>query len=941
MDTTDRYCDECGAANTREATICFACARPLDAPSTRWPEHDRREEAASDAQVSAAPVYMQITLSANAQTTIQLVQSQPQQPTMPLLHDRYRVLSQVGTGGFGAVYKARDLQANGRMVAIKAIELDTLSASQAIEATDTFNRELGLLSSLDHPHLPTIYEHFIDETHWYLVMDFIDGEPLDEYLQQIQTTSLPLKQVLNIGTQLCDVLRYLHQLHPPVIFRDLKPANIMRTPGGRLYLIDFGIARRFKPGQTRDTTPLGSPGFAAPEQYGKAQTTPRSDIYSLGATLYFLLTGYDPATTPFHLPPIRTLCPTLPEPLAELITAMLARDPAERPASIAAVQQVLNNYGPSTRHTTVLAQSRVFAAASSPPPPPVVPAASAQKLKNFLKGIFSIAITGLVIAACTLTAHFMGVAAGPPFNTGPVGSAPAPLSPAVFRMPYIGQITSLDPFTTTDPQAADLENLLFGRLVSPGTDGAVAQGIANSWTLSPDGLTWTFHLSNNASFSDGSPITAQDVAASLDYALSRPLASTTCSFFSLVKNANLLRTHRISTLLGNGLSIFDPQTISITTARPASYFPATLATPCGSIVKKSDLATWDKDSSFSTFMHMAFSSTYTFAGYGSSGGAMFLSLSALSANSQPGSQAPSQITVQSYPDVAASYAAYTTGQLDMSPTPDNLSGQSPDLRQAHPLTLHYYGMNYLAKPFDNLAIRQAFALALAKDALTALNVGLPTNSLLGSWRSQADNGSPSGDPLRAKQLLVQGLEEEGLNAASQLPPIVFAYQSRQTSLANEVRAARQRWSEVLGITVVLRPMNNLSQAIAATRGNRSLQLWAADYTPAYRDPYALVGLPFAQGSLLNAVNFGQNSSADAAAQQELQRTLAGNTLPTGTTSAVQMYQQADQTLVADVAWLPISMITHFYVIRQGFAQPFSSAWSPWSSADYCSTPPPC
>src|SRR6185437_4755825 len=98
----------------------------------------------------------------------------------------------------------------------------------------------------------------------------------------------------------------------------------------------------------------------------------------------------------------------------------------------------------------------------------------------------------------------------------------------------------------------------------------------------------------------------------------------------------------------------------------------------------------------------------------------------------------------------------------------------------------------------------------------------------------------------------------------------------------EVNAARQRWSEVLGITVVLRPMKNLSQAIAATRGKISLQLWAADYTPAYRDPYALVGLPFAQDSPLNAVNFGQNASADAAAQQELQRTLAGNTLPTGT-----------------------------------------------------------
>src|SRR5258707_4764931 len=363
MDTLDRYCEECGAANARAATICFACARPLDDSPLEQAEEDAGEKAAPDNQPAAAPVYVQFTLTTNSQTPRKLVQPQlqPQQPAPPLLHGRYQVLSQVGTGGFGAVYKARDIRANGRMVAIKAIELDTLSAAQAIEATDTFNRELGLLSSLDHPHLPAIHEHFIDETHWYLVMDFIDGEPLDEYLQQIQEPALPLKQVLNLAMQICDVLRYLHQLQPPVGFRDLKPANIMRTPGGRLYLIDFGIARRFKPGQARDTTPLGSPGFAAPEQYGKAQTTPRSDIYSLGATLYFLLTGYDPATTPFHLPPISSLCPTLPGPLAKLITAMLALDPADRPASIADVQQVLYKYSPSTRHTTILAQSQAHA----------------------------------------------------------------------------------------------------------------------------------------------------------------------------------------------------------------------------------------------------------------------------------------------------------------------------------------------------------------------------------------------------------------------------------------------------------------------------------------------------------------------------------------------------------------------------------------------------
>jgi serine/threonine protein kinase len=297
-------------------------------------------------------------------------------PIVKLLHDRYEIVGQAGTGGFGAVYKARDTVNNNRLVAIKAIELDTLSASQAIEATDTFNRELRLLSSLDHTHLPTIHEHFLDATHWYLVMDFIDGEPLDEYLKLLHEPCLSFREVVDIGLQLCDVLGYLHRCHPPIIFRDVKPANIMRTPGGRIYLIDFGIARRFTPGQKRDTTPLGSPGFAAPEQYGKAQTTARTDIYGLGATLYFLLTGYDPAATPFHLPPLLSLCSALPPPLAELITSMLALDPDQRPPDMAAIQQELFSYMPVTYRATARSfqiRSAQLRASSVLQAPPSVP----------------------------------------------------------------------------------------------------------------------------------------------------------------------------------------------------------------------------------------------------------------------------------------------------------------------------------------------------------------------------------------------------------------------------------------------------------------------------------------------------------------------------------------------------------------------------------------
>ena len=433
MQTPDLYCPECGAANLREATICFACQRSLALP----PAPDRPV-----APAPVTPMQIELNLSSGSLTMIQL---QKPQATANLLHERYQILDKVGTGGFGAVYKARDILRQNRLVAIKAIELDTLSASQAIEATDTFNRELGLLSTLEHPNLPRVYEHFIDATHWYLVMDFIDGEPLDQRLQQVADGRLPLKEVIDLALQLCDVLHYLHQLKPPIIFRDVKPANIMLSPGDRLYLIDFGIARRFKPGQAKDTAPLGSPGFAAPEQYGKAQTTTRSDIYGLGATLYFLLTGYDPANTPFHLPPILSLCPTLPEPLANLITSMLALDAADRPASIAAVQGLLQSYAPITRRIALSPPTRPISPSRIARPAPVL--TRQQRASKIGQVLIAIIVIGIVLAVCVLSIHIpSSMCIGMGHSCGNYGAGSAQLRN--FRAPYIGQMTSLNPFTS-------------------------------------------------------------------------------------------------------------------------------------------------------------------------------------------------------------------------------------------------------------------------------------------------------------------------------------------------------------------------------------------------------------------------------------------------------------------------------------------------------------
>jgi serine/threonine protein kinase len=274
-----------------------------------------------------------------------------------LFRNRYFIISKVGAGGFGSVYKAADRQSGGRIVAIKEVRLMGLHSQAMIDATTAFQREVSVLAQLDHPNLPRLYEYFQTPGQWYLVMDFIAGETLEQYQSKAPNGRLLLSEVLDIGIRLCLVLDYLHSHQPPIVFRDLKPANIMRTPRGQLYLIDFGIARYFKPGQAKDTMALGSHGYAAPEQYGKAQTTPRADIYSLGAVLHQLLTTSDPSEAPFRFLPLRPKSPqshsdpgslttsmvdVLVNKLEALIASMLEMDVNKRPPDVACVKQELH-----------------------------------------------------------------------------------------------------------------------------------------------------------------------------------------------------------------------------------------------------------------------------------------------------------------------------------------------------------------------------------------------------------------------------------------------------------------------------------------------------------------------------------------------------------------------------------------------------------------------
>nr|BBH94336.1 hypothetical protein KTA_25350 [Thermogemmatispora argillosa] len=263
-------------------------------------------------------------------------------PSQTVLRGRYQIIAPVGQGGFGAVYRAIDLALANRTVAIKEMSQQYLSAKEQQEAATAFQQEAHLLAGLLHPNLPRIYDHFSEKGRWYLVMDFIEGETLEARLSHMPEGRLPLDEVLRLGIQLCNVLGYLHSRQPPIIFRDLKPANIMLTSEGHVYLIDFGIARLFKPGQSKDTTALGSAGYAAPEQYGRAQSTPQTDIYALGATLHQLVTGQDPSFSPFSFAPFPQQDADHRR-LEALVMRMVQTEASRRPASIQEVKAELES----------------------------------------------------------------------------------------------------------------------------------------------------------------------------------------------------------------------------------------------------------------------------------------------------------------------------------------------------------------------------------------------------------------------------------------------------------------------------------------------------------------------------------------------------------------------------------------------------------------------
>lgn len=290
-------------------------------------------------------------------------------PAGTVLKRRYRILRKVAQGGMGAVYESTDTQLPiGNRWAIKEISPAALPPGERTQAVADFRREAQMLARLQHSNLVQVLETFEEFGKHFLVMEFVPGRTLLNVLD-LAGGPLPEERVLVWARQIIDVMQYLHTQDPPIIYRDLKPANVMLVEGTeRIKLIDFGIARLHKAGKTSDTEAFGTAGYAPPEQYGKGQTDQRSDIYAFASTLHHLLTNRDPSLNPFNWLSIRRYNPGVSMRVDTAIMQALNLDPQKRFQSIEAFAQALGLEGAFAPRSAPLRELVAAAPVSSPAP---------------------------------------------------------------------------------------------------------------------------------------------------------------------------------------------------------------------------------------------------------------------------------------------------------------------------------------------------------------------------------------------------------------------------------------------------------------------------------------------------------------------------------------------------------------------------------------------
>ncbi len=517
-------------------------------------------------------------------------------------------------------------------------------------------------------------------------------------------------------------------------------------------------------------------------------------------------------------------------------------------------------------------------------------------------------------------------------GTGDAGSGTqkASADKQVFVSPLenIPDIETFDPARASDISSINAIDMVFTGLVQLDDALNVKGQLAQSWSQGSDGFTWTFHLKPNLKFSDGTALTAKDVAYSLDRALQPSVRSPVASAYLLIKDADKLSSGKIQTIIGDSIQTPDDQTVVITASTKGVYFLSALTYSTSYVVERSLIEKY-KEQWTEHLTEGGGSGPFVVQNYTHSRQIVFVP-NRNYYGPQPQLQ---KVIMPFYTTADTGYKAYQTGQIDSTAIPAaNYAEAKTRTRELHRevlLALRYYAMNYLVKPFDNIHIRQAFALALNKDLIvhTVLNdLDLPTNHIVpqGMPGYNADLTGPdgmqktSGDAARAKQLLEQGMQEEGWTSISQIPPIKFTYGVGTKTTENEVVAVTQMWQSVLGINVRLEPIdvNKLGEEIAGTRNSANgLQLWRYTWFADYPDAQDWLTLQFDKDSSQNTVNYGQNHSRNAVQQQANQQLMEQADVNRDQNVRLQQYYQAEQQVVNDVAWLPMYQVGSVYLLK--------------------------
>lgn len=536
-----------------------------------------------------------------------------------------------------------------------------------------------------------------------------------------------------------------------------------------------------------------------------------------------------------------------------------------------------------------------------------------RRNKKVAFGLFPILLTlmAMLLVAC-------GGSTSPGSSGGSGAPQPASADKQVLRYP-IGDTDfgTIDPALVQNATDAYAIETIFTGLVQLDDKGGVIDQLAASHQVSSDGLTYTFTLKPGLKFSDGTPLTSQDVAYSINRVLLPATKSQVAYYLSLIKDYDKVVSGKQATAIGDGILVPDANTVKIVISKPAAYFLQALTYPCTYVVEKKIIdqygTKWtdhlDQGGGAGPFKVSSYSHT--------------TGLTVVANSNYYGKQPKMQkINFLISGDVDTTYKAYLAGQYDLAGVPAAQLASAkgrPDFHKAPLLVIRYLTMNYLAKPFDNIKIRQAFALAINKDLLvqTVLRGAVtPTNHIVpegmvgynANLKGPDGTTSTKGDSAKAKSLLQQGMQEEGYSSVSQIPPITFTYYTGSSTIANLVSALTQEWQTVLGINVKTTAVdfNKLVELEGNTNNSAGpLQLWILGWQADYPDPQDWLSTFFTKGADYNNFNYGQNKSSDAAQQQAVQAQLLQADVNQDTNARIQAYNAAEQQIVNDVGWIPL------------------------------------